>query len=135
MALGCTTTVPAHSLLAPTRACVIAATRSGQYEVLAFVTSVLLRWSLNIPRKHQAELAKICESLRKAQTAQPNECRQIVSQVLKRTEHLAESIARTPSRLGRKGGRKTAERGSEWFRQLAAMRKTKAGGRPRKQAK
>ena len=36
--------------------------------------------------------------------------------------------------LGHKGGTTTAQRGSEYFRQLAARRKTKAGGRPRKQA-
>jgi hypothetical protein len=34
--------------------------------------------------------------------------------------------------LGSKGGTKTAERGSEHFKKLAAMRKTRAGGRPRK---
>ena len=34
--------------------------------------------------------------------------------------------------LGRKGGSTTAKRGSEYFRQLAAKRKTRAGGRPRK---
>ena len=34
--------------------------------------------------------------------------------------------------LGKKGGLKTAERGSDYFRKLAAKRKTKAGGRPRK---
>lgn len=36
--------------------------------------------------------------------------------------------------LGRKGGTQTAKRGSEYFRQLAAKRKTRAGGRPRKDA-
>ena len=34
--------------------------------------------------------------------------------------------------LGAKGGTKTAQRGSEYFKQIAAMRKTKSGGRPRK---
>jgi hypothetical protein len=34
--------------------------------------------------------------------------------------------------LGRKGGSRIAERGPEYFRQLAAKRKTRAGGRPRK---
>jgi hypothetical protein len=34
--------------------------------------------------------------------------------------------------LGAKGGNKTAERGPEYFKQIAAMRKTKAGGRPRR---
>ena len=33
--------------------------------------------------------------------------------------------------LGQRGGQKTAERGSEYFRQIAAKRKTRAGGRPK----
>ena len=33
---------------------------------------------------------------------------------------------------GAKGGSVTAKRGSDYFRQLAAKRKTNAGGRPRK---
>ena len=36
--------------------------------------------------------------------------------------------------LGAKGGSVTAKRGSEYFRELAARRKTNAGGRPRKVA-
>jgi hypothetical protein len=36
--------------------------------------------------------------------------------------------------LGAKGGKVTAKRGAEYFRRIAAMRKTRAGGRPRKQA-
>lgn len=36
--------------------------------------------------------------------------------------------------LGRKGGARIAERGPDYFRQLAARRKTRAGGRPRKKA-
>jgi hypothetical protein len=34
--------------------------------------------------------------------------------------------------LGKMGGKATAKKGSEYFRQIAAMRKTKSGGRPRK---
>ena len=34
--------------------------------------------------------------------------------------------------LGTRGGKKTAERGAEYFRQISAQRKTKAGGRPTK---
>jgi len=34
--------------------------------------------------------------------------------------------------LGRRGGRKTAERGPEYYRKISGLRKTKAGGRPRK---
>lgn len=33
--------------------------------------------------------------------------------------------------LGAKGGKATAKRGPEYFAKIAAMRKTKAGGRPR----
>jgi len=36
------------------------------------------------------------------------------------------------SALGRKGGSKVAERGSEYFRELAAKRKRHGGGRPAK---
>ena len=43
-------------------------------------------------------------------------------------------IGQTPAALmGRKGGAAIAKRGPEYFRQLAAKRKTRAGGRPRKQ--
>jgi hypothetical protein len=35
--------------------------------------------------------------------------------------------------MGQKGGSKTAERGPEFYAKIAAMRKTRAGGRPRKQ--
>ncbi len=34
--------------------------------------------------------------------------------------------------LGRKGGLKTAKRGPEYFRKIAAMRKERKGGRPAK---
>jgi hypothetical protein len=34
--------------------------------------------------------------------------------------------------LGAKGGKKTAKRGSEYFRQIAAKRKTRGGGRPKR---
>ncbi len=44
-------------------------------------------------------------------------------------ELLKESPA---ARLGAKGGKKTAERGPEYFRKIAGMRKTRAGGRPSK---
>lgn len=35
--------------------------------------------------------------------------------------------------LGKRGGSAIAKRGPDYFRQLAAKRKTRAGGRPRKQ--
>ena len=33
---------------------------------------------------------------------------------------------------GKIGGKKTAERGPDYFREIAAMRKNRKGGRPRK---
>ena len=43
-------------------------------------------------------------------------------------------IANPPAMsLGKLGGMKTAQRGPEYFKRIAAMRKTKAGGRPRKE--
>ncbi len=35
--------------------------------------------------------------------------------------------------LGKKGGSETAKRGPEYYAQIAGMRKTRAGGRPRKE--
>jgi hypothetical protein len=51
--------------------------------------------------------------------------------------HLADDlIATSPAaQLGSLGGRQTAKRGSEYFRQIAAKRKTRSGGRPRKISK
>jgi hypothetical protein len=56
------------------------------------------------------------------------------------TELLGSAVALTDDLLtlkpaaamGAKGGNKTAERGPDYFREIAAKRKTKAGGRPRK---
>jgi len=36
--------------------------------------------------------------------------------------------------LGKKGGKKTAERGPDYFRKIAAMRKERKGGRPPKES-
>jgi len=89
-------------------------------------------------QKHQSELAKICDSLRSALTAQPDACREMISDTLKRAERLSESLADAPAKLGAKGGKKTAERMTaqdpDYFKKLAALRKTKAGGRPKKQS-
>jgi hypothetical protein len=87
---------------------------------------------MNIPQKHQAELNKICDNLRQSLSARGlEECRAIISQALSRAERLSQSIASTPAKLGKQGGDKTARRGPEYFRRIAAMRKTHAGGRPK----
>jgi hypothetical protein len=44
----------------------------------------------------------------------------------------ADPLAAGAAAMGAKGGSKTAERGPEYFARIAAMRKTRAGGRPRK---
>jgi hypothetical protein len=51
----------------------------------------------------------------------------LTNDLLKQTKMPAAAI------LGAKGGSETAKRGSDYFRQLAARRKTRAGGRPRKE--
>ena len=90
---------------------------------------------MSIPEKHQAEVATICDSLRQAIAAPSIEAtRQVLTDTLRRAERLAQSLADAPAKMGRKGGQTTAKRGPEYFRQIAAMRKVKAGGRPRKQA-
>jgi hypothetical protein len=57
---------------------------------------------------------------------------ELLGTALKLADHLlTESPAVT---LGKLGGKKIAERGPDYFRELAARRKTHAGGRPRKRA-
>ena len=58
---------------------------------------------------------------------------ELLDLAIKRTDRLLKRMETAAATLGQKGGRKTAERGPDYFRQIAAMRKTRAGGRPRKQ--
>lgn len=62
-------------------------------------------------------------------------CRELLSAALALTNDLLKQ-AKLPaaSALGRKGGSVIAKRGSDYFRQLAARRKTHGGGRPRKES-
>jgi hypothetical protein len=53
-----------------------------------------------------------------------------IDKALKRLDSLAKRV--DPSKFGAMGGRKMAERGPDFFRELAARRKTHAGGRPKK---
>ena len=59
-------------------------------------------------------------------------CRELLGAAMALTDDLL-GQAKMPAAavLGRKGGSETAKRGSDYFRQLAAKRKTRAGGRPR----
>jgi len=62
-------------------------------------------------------------------------CLEIIRSALALTDDLLKQTKLPAAAvLGRKGGSETAKRGSEYFRQLAAKRKTRAGGRPRKES-
>jgi hypothetical protein len=83
---------------------------------------------------HQAAFDKLTNCLRQAQEAPTlDQTRALIAEALQRTERLAKAVTTAAVKRGRKGGTKTAERGPDYFRQIAAMRKTRAGGRPRKQ--
>ncbi len=62
-------------------------------------------------------------------------CRELLRSALALADDLLNQ-AKLPAAalLGSRGGSQTAKRGSEYFRQLAAKRKTRAGGRPRKKS-
>jgi hypothetical protein len=56
--------------------------------------------------------------------------RELTGSALRLADHL---MSENPAaKLGSKGGKKTAQRGPEYFKQIAAMRKTRAGGRPQR---
>jgi hypothetical protein len=59
--------------------------------------------------------------------------RELLTSAMALTDDLLASAKAPAAARGRKGGTKTAQNGSDHFRQLAAMRKNRAGGRPRKE--
>lgn len=70
-----------------------------------------------------------------ATTNLPESRSERVYELLTAALHLADHLVSVSpaAELGKKGGTKTAERGPEYYAQIAAMRKTRAGGRPKKQ--
>jgi hypothetical protein len=60
-------------------------------------------------------------------------CHEALRSALAITDSLIEQTSRPAmaAQLGQTGGKKTALRGSEYFRQLAQKRKTFGGGRPK----
>lgn len=64
-------------------------------------------------------------------------CGELLKSALALTDDLLSQANKSTAAtvLGRKGGTVTAQKGSDHFRKLAAMRKTRAGGRPRKDTK
>ena len=62
-------------------------------------------------------------------------CRELLASALALTDDLLkQSKLPAAAALGRKGGSVIAKRGSAYFRDLAARRKTHGGGRPRKES-
>jgi hypothetical protein len=60
-------------------------------------------------------------------------CRELLTSALALTDDLLKQGKTPPAvALGRKGGLVSAKKGSDYFRRLAAKRKTHGGGRPRK---
>jgi uracil phosphoribosyltransferase len=60
-------------------------------------------------------------------------CLELLRASLALTDDLLKQMGKPAAAImGHKGGSETAKRGSEYFRKLASMRKTRAGGRPRK---
>jgi len=55
----------------------------------------------------------------------------LLSSALALTDDLI-ALPSTAVSLGQRGGQKTAERGPDYFRKIAAKRKTHAGGRPKR---
>lgn len=62
-------------------------------------------------------------------------CRELLKAALALTDDLLSQATQAPAAIiGRKGGTSTAMKGSEYFRQLSAKRKTRAGGRPKSES-
>lgn len=59
-------------------------------------------------------------------------CRELLGTARLLARDLASNPVSIPAAtLGKLGGQRTAERGPEYFRKIAAMRKRRSGGRPR----
>jgi len=62
-------------------------------------------------------------------------CRELLKAAIALTDDLfKQEKLPAAALLGRKGGSQTAKRGSDYFRQIAAKRKVRGGGRPRKES-
>ena len=90
---------------------------------------------------HQQELGTIKRPISQAdpilsttELPEGKRCRELLGAALALTlDLISQDKLQAAKVLGSKGGTVTAQRGSVYFRQLAAKRKTHAGGRPRKE--
>jgi hypothetical protein len=78
----------------------------------------------------ETDLILSTTSLPEARTAR---CRELLKAALAITDDLSgQTKIPAAAIMGHKGGSVTAKRGSDYFRKLAARRKTHGGGRPKK---
>ena len=76
----------------------------------------------------QEELAAIRASLDRAvESANAQEWPKIVRNIILRLERVINCPDRAPAQIGKKSRLVTAARGSEYFRKIVAMRKTRSG--------
>jgi hypothetical protein len=88
------------------------------------------RTDLKALRRMIAEAEKILSTTTLPE-GRSERARELLGAAVKLADHL---LTESPAAaLGAKGGQSTAKRGSEFYRKIAAMRKTRAGGRPRKE--
>ena len=87
------------------------------------------RQDLRALRTIISEASRILET-----TTLPEGPAERASELLRAAVLLTDVLLGTPPAaiLGAKGGKVTAKRGPEYFKRIAAMRKTRAGGRPPK---
>jgi len=78
-----------------------------------------------------AEAKRLLETAPELPEGRTQRANELLGDVMVLADHLL--TIEPAAVLGRKGGQVTKKRGPEYFRRIAAMRKTKAGGRPRKE--
>jgi hypothetical protein len=79
----------------------------------------------------ESAFEKLSKCLHQAQAAPALEqSRTLIAEAIQRVERIAKAVLTAAEKRGRKGGTKTAERGPDYYREIASLRKTRAGGRP-----
>jgi hypothetical protein len=77
-----------------------------------------------------AEAKRLLETAPELPEGRTQRANELLGDAVVLADHLL--VVTPAAALGAKGGKKTAERGPEYFKQIAAMRKNRKGGRPRK---
>jgi hypothetical protein len=82
-----------------------------------------------------SEVDQLLETLPPLPENRTARCRELLASGIALTDDLLkQSKLPAAATLGRKGGLVSAKKGSEYFRKLAAKRRTFGGGRPRKES-